>query len=129
MTTVCCDGTKVTDPLKCNTNCSNEQNCENWGDGYECMALDKCDPNTIAVKQEDRKSIENDVFEDILFANKTQLFTQIVGNGIAIDSNLIPCNLPQLFCCKSAKFSSEPNPTKGIHNRLTQNVLQKGRWT
>merc|ERR1712176_952365 len=119
------------------------------------MHLDQCDPNTlatvdsnsVAVKQENEQSMENDEILDTLFGETTQLVTQW-KSGIAINSNLVPCIHPQLVCCKPSQQGNTAIPEAienwpiiecGIHNEngisqkdVTQRIggisSQEGEW-
>ena len=78
---VCCKRTNPPTPIPPPS--TNAKQCKEWGNGFQCTTLDKCQPDTFATLDKN-----------------LPMFIQNAPNGKLINSDLVPCDEAHLMCCK-----------------------------
>ena len=89
------------------------ENCEDTGEGYECLDFDECDPDTFIAKKEQ-------AIADNLFQKRNLLELNLFGD-ITVNTDKSPCKNPVHLCCKKNKVKVQPPPAPvrcGVHNQF-----------
>ena len=77
---------------------TDKNNCDQVGEGFECLDIDECDPNSIVQKQSSNI--------DKLFQTKNLIEGNLFGE-ITVNPEKSPCQNPTHICCK--KGTSKEN--------------------
>ena len=106
---ICCKRTEPIKPVETNVT------CEETGDGYQCMDMEKCHPDTFVQKS--KNTIDT---VDLLFADNSLIETS-TGGGIAVNNAKNPCADPTKLCCKPLP----PQVPKPVPFEVTDNCKDK----
>ena len=92
------------------------ENCEDTGEGYECLDFDECDPDTFLAK--DEQAIADNLFQK---RKKRNLLELNLFGDITVNTDKSPCKNPVHLCCKKNKVKVQPPPAPvrcGVHNQF-----------
>ena len=100
---VCCKRTQPPPPPPIPEPVDGEspKDCESWGEGYTCSRMELCDPSTFAVMEANPEDLKEQTVNDLFSSDS--LFSQNDAGGVAVNTDLVPCESALAVCCVQAQ--------------------------